>query len=208
MAIDSWTNLILPRLPGATKTLVEEEIKKTVDLFCRNSAAYRRMVYGYHVTAGDREVTLQIDDGTVDKVCQVLRIYYERRQLTQYSHVPWEISTDVPRGYTVKPQTTDVILLSTIPSRDLTDVLDAWVALVPLDIENNDNQLLEQDFFEAIFDGALGRMYAQNNKPYSDQKLGVYHLSRYRNELRKARDMANRGFTGNAQNWTFPSFGR
>lgn len=208
MAITSWTNMILPRLAGANKTLVEEEIKRTIDNFCRDSTAWRRMIYGLHVDAGDREVEIVVDDGSEAEVVQILRVYYDQQQLTPYSHTPWEVTTNRPTGWTAKSSDPSIIVLSTIPTQTLTDALDAWVALRPIDPVTNATPLIDDLFWETIFDGTLGRMYNQEDKPYGDTAKATYHLARYRNGIRKARDMGGRGFTGNAQNWVFPKFGR
>jgi hypothetical protein len=69
-------------------------------------------------------------------------------------------------------------------------------------------ELLLDTHWEDIFDGVLGRMYAHPDKPYSDSGGSAYHLKRFRTRINQARDMANRGYTGNAQNWTFNRFGR
>lgn len=209
MAISSWVNMILPRVPGASKALVEQEVTRTVENFCREATAWRQMVYGLHINEGDREVPILIDDGLTLEVIQIFRVYYERRQLTPYSHVPWEISTNSPTGWTAKSSDPSTIVLSTIPARELTDVLDAWVAVRPLNPVTNDNMpILTSTFWEYIFDGAVGRLYSQPAKPYTSDKLAQYHLARYNNGLRLGLDQANRGFTGNAQNWVFPGFGR
>lgn len=209
MAITSWTNLLLPRLPGANKDLVEAELVKVIENFCRESTAWREMLYGFDITAGDREVTVIDGDGSEREVIQILRVYYDRQRLTPYSHTPWETSTNTPLGWTTKSNAPSVINLSTIPSESLTSAIDVWAALRPINpVTLNDMTILTNDFWEVIFDGVLGRMFTQKDKPYSSTTDALYHLQRYRNGTRKARDIANRGFTGNAQNWTFPSFGR
>lgn len=208
MAISSWVNMILPRLPGAAKPLVEEEVKRTIDNFCRESVAWREMLYGFNIDSGDREVPIFSGDGSTLSVVQILRVYYERHQLTPYSHAPWEVSTNTPTGWTTKTDDPSVVVLSSIPTQNIAGAIDAWVAVAPIDPVNTSMNLLQNHFWETIFDGSLGRMYAQDNKPYSSTADSLYHLTRYRNGTRRARDMANRGFTGNAQNWVFPSFGR
>jgi len=210
MAITSWTNLLLPRLPGASKTLVEAEIVKTIENFCRDSTAWRDTLYGFDVTAGQREISVIVDDGSQLKVVGLLRVYYNQKQLTQYSHTPWETSTNYPSGWTTKPGDPSTIMLSTIPIVTDANSIDVLAYLRPVDPVNItvDMTLLTEDFWEIIFDGVMGRMLSQNDKPYSNATSAAYHLSRYRHGTRKARDMANRGFTGNAQNWVFPKFGR
>lgn len=208
MTISTWVNRALPRLPGAAKALVEEETKLVIDDFCRESTAWRDMLYGFHITAGDREVTPVVDDGTQAEIVGILRVYFDKKQLTQYSHAPWETSTSYPSGFTTKPGDPGVVYLSTFPVVSHTGKLDTYVYLKPTDSTLYVPTLLEQDYNEYIFDGVMGRMSMQPNKPYTDEKTSAYHLRRFQNGKQIAKDKANRGFTSNAQNWVFPKFGR
>lgn len=55
-----------------------------------------------------------------------------------------------------------------------------------------------------ILDGVLGRMMAQENKAYTDDKLSQYHLKRFRDGIAMARVAALRQNTYGAQSWRFP----
>jgi hypothetical protein len=210
MAITKWTNLLLPRLPGASEALVNAETIQVIDNFCRESTAWRDMLYGFDISQNDRDVPITIGDGSQRVVVGILRVYFDQRQLTQYSHVPFESTSSYPSGWSTKPSDPSIVSLSAIPNKEHLGNLDAYVYQAPVDPVNitDDMTLLTEDFFEFIFDGILGRFMSMPQKPYSDQRLATYHLSRYRDGVRKARSMANRGFTGNAQNWVFPTFGR
>lgn len=208
MSITTWKDLMLPRLPGALSNVVEGEITQTVYNFCRESTAWRDMIYAVDIDINDREVELTYGDGTEANVSGVLRVYYSNKQLSQYSHAPWETSSSAPMGFTSKPDDPSVIVLSTIPSTAITGALDAYVYLEPVNPTDALPSVILNEFWEIVFDGALGRMYSHPEKPYTNPTLAQYHLRRYRNGTRRARDQANRGFTGNAQNWVFPSFGR
>jgi hypothetical protein len=207
VSIETWTNLILPRLSGAMKPVLEAEITQTVKNFCRESTAWRDVIYALDIQADQREVQLQWGDGTQGKVLGALRLYSGGRQITPFSHAPWESRTTLPAGWTSSPSDPSVIVLATIPSEDWQAQLDAYVYLEPVNPSEYVPPVLLDSFWEIIFDGAVGRMYGQPNKPYSDPTLAQYHLRRYRNGTVIARDKATRGFTGNAQNWTFPPFG-
>lgn len=208
MSIATWRNEILPRLSGATDAMVQEEIKRTITNFCRESTAWRDMIYALNVDINDREVELQVADGTRALVIGVLRVYRSSGQISQLSHAPSENASSTPMGFTVRPDNPSVIVLSTIPTESLVGELDAYVYCEPVDSTTYLPPVILRDFWEHIFDGALGRMYSHPSRPYSDPPMAQYHLKRYRQGTRIARAQANRGFTGNAQNWTFPSFGR
>lgn len=55
-----------------------------------------------------------------------------------------------------------------------------------------------------VLDGLLGRMMMQQNKSYSNQTLGLYHLRRFRDAISRARTAAIKRNTFGAQSWRFP----
>lgn len=208
MSIATWVNAALPRLPGALKNVVEGETLAVISDFCKESTAWRQMVRGFTITAGDRNVTLTVDDGSVTAVAGILRVYAYGRQLTPYSHAPFETTSNAPSGFTTQAENPDVIVLSAIPNRTIVDAIDAYVFCKPVNATVSLPGLLTDEYWEIIFDGVMGRMAMHPDKPYSQEALSRYHLTRYHRGKQVAKDKANRGFTSNAQNWTFPRFGR
>lgn len=207
MTYDDWVNTALSRLNGAVQAAVTLELDATLDDFCRRSTGWRETVRALNVTAGDRNVLVQIGDGTDAAVGGILRVYYNQMRLVDYSHVPFEVSATNFGGYTVRSDKPDTIQLSTIPTLNQTGVIDAWVWVVPLDVTALPDVLLNQ-YHETILDGLLTRMYSHQNRPYTNDGMALAHQRKYSSGITRARDQANRGFTGNAQNWTFPPFGR
>jgi hypothetical protein len=57
-----------------------------------------------------------------------------------------------------------------------------------------------------ILDGLLGRMMGQPAKPYSSERLSVYHLRRFRDGIAKAKSEARHQNLFSGQRWTFPKF--
>lgn len=55
-----------------------------------------------------------------------------------------------------------------------------------------------------ILDGLLGRMMSHKGKPYADEKESMYHLSRYRDAIARARTATTRANTFGAQAWIYP----
>ena len=209
MSIVTWRDAVLPRLPGALQADVDAEIKIIIERFCRDATAWRKVLYDYDIVINDREIELDpVDGGVEGKVAGILRVYYDGTRLTDYSHVPFEVTSDYPTGWTQDPEDTSKILLSYLPISSVADKINAWVFLVPLDTDVFLPDVLLETHWEDIFDGVMGRMYQKPNKPWTDLGASAYHLKRFRTRSTQARDMANRGYTGNAQNWTFNSFGR
>ena len=80
-------------------------------------------------------------------------------------------------------------------------------ALLPVGCDMEVPDFAATHYFEAILDGALGRMYSYPKSPWGDTKLAQYHLRRFRNEMAKARDVAKRRFTRADPEWATPASG-
>ena len=208
MTIAAWTNIALSRLSGALPDVVTAELVETIDEFCRRSTAWREMVYALDITANVREITPVIGDGSKAEVLGILRVYYNQNRMGDYSHVPFEAPGDLHGSYTARSDSPNIINLSSIPINNQTGVIDTLVYAKPVNAASYIPAVLSDQFYDFILDGLLGRMYAHQGRPYTNDALAVAFTRKFSADVKSARDMANRGFTANAQNWTFPIFGR
>lgn len=62
-------------------------------------------------------------------------------------------------------------------------------------------------FYDAIYDGAVGRLFSQPAKAYSDPIRAQYHLNRFRAAIGKYAGQAKGNFSG-APTWSYPRFGK
>lgn len=198
--------LALGRLSGSLQTVVETELKGTIDEFCRRSTAWREHIRSLSIVAGNRQVMCEATSSA--QVLGILRVYYRGAALRELSHVPFSETSDSFTGYTVYPTSPNSIYLAQIPATSQSNVINAWVYNRPTDAADFLPNRMTDVFCDFIINGLMARMYAHTNRPYSDQQMALQYQRVFTNDCRKARDMANRGFTPNAQNWSFPSFGR
>ncbi len=78
--------------------------------------------------------------------------------------------------------------VSTTTSDNLPDVPD-WVLKL---------------FYRTVLDGVLGKMMLQQNKSYTNDTLGTYHLKRFRDGIAMARVATLKRNTFGAQAWAYP----
>jgi len=55
-----------------------------------------------------------------------------------------------------------------------------------------------------LTDGVLGYMMAQPAKPYSNERLGIFHMRRFRSTVARAKVEASHENVYRGQNWKFP----
>lgn len=84
----------------------------------------------------------------------------------------------------------------------------ALLALKPVSLDIEFPPMLWMQWFDVILDGVLARLYGMPSKPFSSPQLATYHGPRFRDGIRRARDIAQRGFTDGGGRWCFPYFSR
>jgi len=107
--------------------------------------------------------------------------------------------------------TTGNLLLTNAPSQ--IEVLTVKVALTvvePLDADGYPNipSWLLKKYGGAIFEGLVGRMMTQPVKPYTNERMAIYHMRKFRALISQARSEARRENSYDAQRWRFPQFAR
>lgn len=85
----------------------------------------------------------------------------------------------------------------------------ATVALTSSDPVNSDGFPVIPDWIwdkysTDIVDGVMARMFAQIAKPYSNERMAVFHYRRFEDAKSRARAEMGRQHTYGAQNWRFP----
>lgn len=199
-----WMKPLVARIVSEPDNIIEDELAYVILDFCREGKPWRKLLTGYDLVAGQAEVPVNpVDDNS--KCIDVLKVFYKKQELGQAAYQVHTHSDGAPIGFTC--ETPNVVTLIPAPATSETGVLDVHAALAPTDPLTWLPDFFETHHFEAILDGALGRFYNQPMKPFHDRELAKYHLRRYRNKTREASDMAGRGYTPSAQDWTFPRFG-
>ena len=171
------------RLPGAMEEVLKQELFMVLDEFFRTTNLWH----------------------------EEMRFTAVKGQNT-YSFAPvigiWTTESDIGfRAAMFKPG--DVYLLhspnSTVP-------MTADMILTVDDPVDHDGfaqfpEAILQNYHATILDGLLGRMMSQPAKPYTSEKLSIYHMRRYRNGLAIARVDGEHANVKGAQRWRFPAYG-
>lgn len=63
---------------------------------------------------------------------------------------------------------------------------------------------ITQKYYTVFIDGLTGMMMAQSSKPYSNERLSIYHLRRFRNGIANAASDALKANIKGGQRWRYP----
>jgi hypothetical protein len=212
LATDLWMPYLLARLPGAAVDHTLAELRVAINDFCKESTAWRRPLRNVPTVIGSRNVPLnpQLGPSPTAKVIGVLKVYEGvlGKPLPDKTFFP--MIDGSMEGWTSNADDPSIIELAAAPTQ--AGSLSVLVYLAPNDVTTwtttDAPPVMTFNFWEAIFDGALARMFVEPDKPYSSTAAATYHLKRYRSKTREALAQSLAGFTPNGQNWSFPQFGR
>lgn len=201
-----WLRDLLPYTPGCTAAVRRRALILACREFFEQSTAWRVVVGPKQLKADRKRYTLSPYDAYAD-VVRVLSAEMNGHPLRRYDRRPAgrEPDSDLPLGYYMDGP--DTVRFWPTSATTIPDSLTFYVALTPKQSVRLLPRVALTHFYDAIFDGAAGRLMAQPAKPYSNPTLATYHMKRFRNAIGQYAAEAKGGFAG-APSWTFPRFGK
>jgi hypothetical protein len=91
------------------------------------------------------------------------------------------------------------------PSTDQSDVLSVSCTVIPRSKHTNLPELFSTHLRDAVIDGVCARMMLMVSKPWSNGPLAVTHNRRWRNHIKRTRDITRRRYSMSDGMWAYPS---
>jgi len=181
------------RLPGALDTVIQQELFDVVDEFLKFTNIWtQQMPFRTVPNQNTYQVTPAYGSVSINRLMYVMN------------------SALLPVGG--GSMATPGVLVFT-PQMSTTDTYVAVVGLNTVDPVDGNNYPIIPGWINTKYrtdflDGLWARMMSQPKKPYSDEKMAVYHMRRWRQALSKAKKEASHQNTHRGQSWFYPaSFG-
>jgi hypothetical protein len=176
--------------PGALDDAIKLEIFNALDDFFRQSHCWLQDI-SVSAVAGDDTYTLTptADTGTILDLVSLTG------------------EADQPVGATMP--TPGELVLDSEPSSN--ETLTAKVSLTvvePLDADDLPNipTWFMKKYGIYLLDGVLGRMFSQPVKPYTNERMAIYHTRKFRGGIAVARSEARPENLYAGQRWRYPRF--
>lgn len=176
-------------LPGALDKGIRQEMFNVLDEFLQGSKIWQEDL-DFNLVVGTKVYNVTSDeDGAITLLLWVLNA----DEIAQSATMP------IPGTIKLGWEPTQV------------ETLTATVALTVIDpVDADTNPVIPtwllKKYRAGILDGLLARLMSQPAKPYSNERMAVYHGRRFRNVIAGARADAMRRNTYRAQAWRFPFF--
>jgi hypothetical protein len=137
----------------------------------------------------------------------VLGVAFNGLPLRALPHRPVGQEPDASQPYAYYLEGADKVRLWPQSSVDVDEALTFYVALTPKQTVTHLPRIAATHFYDALYDGAVGRLMSQPAKAYTDTVRATYHLQRFRAAIGKYAGKAKGNFSG-APTWNFPKFGK
>lgn len=175
------------RLPGATDTVLQTELFATLDEFLGGSNIWTEDIE-FAVTAGETDYTITPSGiSTINRLMGVV----------DQNELPVAVTMAEPGE------------LKLVYEPSVAGTYTAQVALTVADPTTRDGYPVCPDWIlgkyaNDILDGVLGRMMSQIAKPYTNERMAIYHMRRFAGVVSRAKVEVQHRNVYRGQNWRFP----
>lgn len=180
-------DLLRVRLVGARDEILKMELFAAIDEFFRHTNMWKEEI---EFSVGPYASVYEIESDETAALVRLLSVTN---------------GDDIPVAGTM--EILGQVDIGTPPSANAT--YTATVALTIIDPVTTDGypsipDWLLPKYLDTLLDGTLGRMMSQPAKPYSSERMSIYHLRRWRNALAQGLRDANHKNLYGAQAWAYP----
>lgn len=212
--VSIWADEIMPSVPGATVAVVKQALRAAFREFCVQSGAWMRELPAISIVEGQETYTVNPQDDAQVLYIQMIvfkppppgsfsRVLTPYQQPDKYRHTA--STTSSPFGYFGDPEFPGNFSLRPIPDKDIPDSLFVFATLGPSSRTTDEfPDFVGTHYFDVILDGAMGRLTAQSDRPYTNIANAQYHLRRFRAGMSQARDVTRRQFTTAESDFVYP----
>lgn len=197
-AIQRLVTNLLTQLPGALIGTIKIEIFNTVSTFCRESNTWQE-TQSFNTRIGKQvyEVTAESPDAYINQLLN-LEVFDPADPNGLVT-----LATPVPAIFRAPNE------LKLLNTPQVVERLRATFSVVPRATDKmGDYPAIPETFwdkyFDAFIEGTLARMMAHAAKPYSNERLGIFHGRRFKAATSMAKNDLYNGEVRGGQNWSFP----
>ncbi len=189
---------ILPHVPGCPESLIIQAARKASIRLCEDS-----LIWKDDIPAGD--ILISVDDYTITppvdtRIVTIKSLIYDGTEITKKTEEwldqndnGWRVSST--GNPTVMVQyAPDRIKLNRLPAATIVGGLVARVILKPTPDATVVDNLIYNDFYDAIERGALSYLMEIPKKKWTDLKMSVYHGKHFNFQIQRARARSTMGF--------------
>lgn len=199
-AIQRLITNCLTQLPGALIGTLKLEIFNAVSTFCKEGNVWQE-IQPFNTKVGKQ--TYEMTPGTSSDAYFSELLYLEAYDPTDPNG---QVTTPTPIEAWFDASTTG-LHLRFVPTE--VQRLRGTFAVVPRANDDMDQypgipEAFWDKYYDAIKEGTLGNMMAHVAKPYSNERMSIFHGRRFKAATSIAKQDVYNGMVRGGQNWSFP----
>lgn len=162
--------------------VTEYAIKRACIEFCASSWIWKYLPDAMDITAGESTYDLEAPPAT--DISSVMSAEYNGVPLV-HRGLDW-LNAEIPGWRTTRNTSkyftqvdTEQIILAAVPQDTITGGLTLTLALQPSQASTGIPKWIANQYLYTLVDGALSKLMLMPGKPWTDQKTGEYHRTRF-----------------------------
>lgn len=196
--LESFIPKVQPYVPGCPRALIVEHIRDAAIRFCEESTIWRETLDSADAVIGVDDYTMTPDN--FSRVTTIVNIMYdgtpiEHKTEEELDHIDYKWRTGItgtPKYYTLLAP--NRFKLSRVPEATITDGLVVRVALKPLPSATTVADILFNDWYLQIAEGAKASLKGMKEKIWSDPNGAMDCARNFTFGYTEARIRAQHGF--------------
>jgi len=190
-----WLPYVQVNVPDCPKALIVEAIRQKVIEFCQRSLFLRQELDGFYTVADDNEYDLSppVDNN----IAQLLMLKVNKRELEPKTqddmeeiYQEWRDQSGEPQYFFLKNTNTAILVpkpIGVYPVRIL-------VALKPTQSAQGVDELIFEEYKDAIKHGALAYLMLMAEKSWSNPNMSAFYQSQFDTSVIEAKLRAEKGY--------------
>jgi hypothetical protein len=198
ISIDDFLDDVMPELPGCTEFLAIDKLRFAAIEFCRKTLVSQETVDELDLDAGEPELTIPTPNSSV-RVYKIMWIKSPHRTLVAAPKQPltdrsrnWDTIGEADWPISYVRLTNDTVQLIPPPLVDKSAVITAHVACIPTKSASRLDEVLIDEYREAIAAGALSRLLNMAKEPWFDREAAKRNAFDFASEISNARATVNK----------------
>lgn len=190
-----WQPFVQVYVPDCPKALIIEAIRQSCIEFCQYSRFWRKELDGFYTIATNSEY--EVTTPTDSTVADILKIKVNKQPLEPKTQDDLEVIYNEWREQNGKPKyffMRDKANMVLVPIPDAAYHVRLLVSLKPTQTAQGVDQIIFEEYKDAIKHGALAYLMQMAEKSWSNPNLSVFHDAKFNDAINRAKSRADHGY--------------
>jgi hypothetical protein len=200
LAYTTYVPDVLIYAPGAPQLTIVDALRKSARQFFYESLAFRAWLDPFDLTINVSTYDLDADLPVETDLAQIMLVNCDNLTIDEATHdeflrldPKWPTLTGTNPSYYTALNHKGHFSITPVPTATITNAFNVQVAVYPSLASTGIEQGYFEEFKDGIIDGALSRLLAMPDRPWTDVKMAVVRLTDFQRQVLFAKIQASKG---------------